>query len=166
MHQSCASCNLETPCKDLVSMRRTDREVNPNLKPAERFPPNGRESESRLCGALNLPSKRLSRGRPGSGMMVVQKEVTMLCGAKGDGWLIDCGWQTFLNKEVCRFIYSSYQIHDVKHGSYREQSSSTTVNEMKWIFIHSRRSFHLNSDSIVFHSFREPLHWSFIPVAD
>ena len=62
--------------------------------------------------------------------------------------------------------YSSYQIHDVKHGSYHEQSSSTNVNEMKRIFIHSRHSFHLNSDSIVFHSFREPLHWSFIPVAD
>ena len=82
MYQSCAFRNLRTPCKNLVSMRRTDAEVNPNLKPGERFSLNGRrDSESRWYNALNLPFKRLPRGRPGSDM-VVQKEATMLCGVK------------------------------------------------------------------------------------
>ena len=60
-------------------------EVNPNLKPVERFSLNGqRGSESRLYNALNLPFKRLPRGGLGSDM-VVQKEATILCGAKGGG---------------------------------------------------------------------------------
>ena len=85
MYQSCAFRNLRTPCKNLVSMRRTDAEVNPNLKPVERFSLNGRrDSESRLYNALNLPFKRLPKGRPGSDM-VVRKEGTMLCSAKGGG---------------------------------------------------------------------------------
>ena len=84
MYQSCAFRNLRTPCKNLVSMRRTDAEVNPNLEPVERFSLNGRDSESRLYNALNLPFKRLPKGRPGLDM-AVRKEATMLCSAKGGG---------------------------------------------------------------------------------
>ena len=63
-------------------------EVDPNLEPVERFSLNGRrDSENRSYNDLNLPFKRLPRGRPGSDM-VVQKEAMMLCGVKGGHQLL------------------------------------------------------------------------------
>ena len=86
MHQSCALCNLRTPCKDLMSMRYTDMEVNPNLEPVVRFSLNGwRDSESWSY------IKRLPRGQPGSAM-VVQMEATSVASRTG-GWVVVVSWR-------------------------------------------------------------------------
>ena len=55
--------------------------------------------------------------------------------------------------------YSSYHLHRCIHSSCHGQSSSTTGDEMKWIFIHSRRTFHSKSSSTAFHSFRWTAHY-------
>ena len=62
-----------------------------------------------------------------------------------------------------RGIYSSYHLHRCIPGSCHRQSSSTTGDEMKWIFIHSRRTFHSKSSSAAFHSFRWTAHYFILP---
>ena len=53
---------------------------------------------------------------------------------------------------------SSYHLHHVLHGYYHRTSSSTTTNEMKWIFIHSWQLFHSLSLPILLHSVWRMLH--------
>ena len=59
--------------------------------------------------------------------------------------------------------YSSYHLHRCIPGSGHGQSSSTTGDEMKWIFIHSQRTFHPKSSSTAFHSFWWTAHYFILP---
>ena len=108
MYQRCAfCCSLRHPCKDPIRIWCTDMEADPNLEPVEGLSLNGRrESENRLTNALNLPFKRLSRGWPGSDM-VVQKQAIMLCSVKGV-------WLTTRSADVNTFSKKS----SYSHGCY------------------------------------------------